>query len=340
MSILSLSLLGPFEASLDDQPLHKFRTTKVQALLIYLATELSVAHRRDALMALLWPGLPQQSAQVNLRQTLYRLRQAIPKVMAKDGEGTVPFLLSDRQTIQLNPDANVQLDVARFAELLAQEPTPARLAEAVALYRGDFLCDFYLPDSETFEDWATARRAEFQRQVLGALEALTDHHLERGDYDQAQAYGWRQLELDDLREAAYRQLMIGLTRSGQRTAALAQYEICRRRLADELGVEPTAETTALYERIQVDALRESRARAVQPAPTRAGMPVFLFTDIEGSTPLWETHREAMLPALLCHNQILEEQIAQHGGRILELRGAGLGGDRAITGSDRPARRPA
>ena len=77
MSILSVSLLGPFEASLDDRPLHKFRTSKVQALLIYLATEASVVHRRDALMALLWPGLPQKSAQVNLRQTLYRLRQAI-----------------------------------------------------------------------------------------------------------------------------------------------------------------------------------------------------------------------------------------------------------------------
>jgi len=92
---ISASLLGPFEASLDDRPLHKFRTNKVQALLIYLATEASVVHRRDALTALLWPGLPQKSAQVNLRQTLYRLRRAIPEVMARDGEGTVPFLLVD-----------------------------------------------------------------------------------------------------------------------------------------------------------------------------------------------------------------------------------------------------
>jgi hypothetical protein len=46
-------------------------------------------------MALLWPGLPQKSAQVNLRQTLCRLRQAIPEVMTKDREGTVPFPLVD-----------------------------------------------------------------------------------------------------------------------------------------------------------------------------------------------------------------------------------------------------
>jgi DNA-binding SARP family transcriptional activator len=262
MSILSLSLLGPFEASLDERPLHKFRTNKVQALLIYLATEASVVHRRDGLMALLWPGLPQQSAQVNLRQTLYRLRQAIPEVTAKDGEGIVPFLLSDRQTVEVNPDGDVQVDVARFNKLLSHDPTPERLAEAVALYRGDFLADFYLPDSDSFEDWAAAKRAELQRQVLEALEALTDHHIGRGSYDQAQTYAWRQLALDDLRESAHRQLMVALTHGGQRSAALAQYQVCRKRLRDELGVEPSAETSAIYEQIRAGAA----ARAEPPVP--------------------------------------------------------------------------
>ncbi|MCK5315100.1 MAG: hypothetical protein KAJ53_08255, partial [Anaerolineales bacterium] len=127
MSGLSLSLLGPFAASLNGRPLLKFRTNRVQALLIYLATESALGtrfHRREALMDLLWPGLPQKSAQVNLRQTLYRLRQAIPEVMAKDGEETVPFLLSDRQTIEVNPDGDVQVDVTRFSELLSHDPTP------------------------------------------------------------------------------------------------------------------------------------------------------------------------------------------------------------------------
>jgi class 3 adenylate cyclase len=48
------------------------------------------------------------------------------------------------------------------------------------------------------------------------------------------------------------------------------------------------------------------------------MPAFLFTDIEGSTPLWENHREAMLAALLDHNRILEEQITLHFGSFLPL----------------------
>jgi predicted ATPase/class 3 adenylate cyclase/Tfp pilus assembly protein PilF len=60
-----------------------------------------------------------------------------------------------------------------------------------------------------------------------------------------------------------------------------------------------------------------------PPSTSQGRPIFLFTDIEGSTPLWEKYRETMLAALLQHNAILEQQIPKHGGRILELRGDGV-----------------
>jgi len=329
MSVLSLSLLGPFQATLDGQPLDAFRTSKVQALLVYLATEDAVAatetiaHRREALIQLLWPGLPRKSGLVNLRQTLYQLRRAVPELTTRDAAEAVPFLLSDRYTVQINPAADLRLDVRRFHHLLRQHPTPDRLTEAVALYRGDFLCDVTLPDSGEFENWAAGRRAAFQRQVLDALDTLMGHHIQVGNHDQAQTHAWQALEIDDLRESAYRGLMTALAAEGKRTAALAQYQICQKRLRAELGVAPSAETTALYQRIQSDALRDTRTRQPPPVAPRQGMPVFLLTDIEGSTPLWETHREAMLPALLDHNRMLEEHVARHGGRILELRGDGV-----------------
>ena len=94
MPHLKLSLLGPFSASLDDQPLAAFRTKAVQALLIYLACQLEQSHRREHLMTLLWPGLPQKSGQANLRQILYLLRQTIPEVNPQNEEESVPFLLA------------------------------------------------------------------------------------------------------------------------------------------------------------------------------------------------------------------------------------------------------
>jgi hypothetical protein len=161
MARLSLQLLGPFQASLDGQPLTDFRTRKVQALLLYLAVE-TQAHNRDLLLDLLWPGLPERSARSNLRQTIYYLRQIFPDP-ANNGQ---PVIIVNRQEIQLNPQAAVTIDVAQFQALLDQAQAHNHLdlflcadcrrdlEQAVALYRGDFLADFYLDDSNEFEEWA------------------------------------------------------------------------------------------------------------------------------------------------------------------------------------------
>src|SRR5262245_10001372 len=95
MPALSLTVLGPFEANQDGQPLTRFRTSRVQALLAYLAVEAPSTHGREFLSDLLWPGLLPKSAAENLRQTLYQLRLVIPTVPSKTGATEVPFVLSD-----------------------------------------------------------------------------------------------------------------------------------------------------------------------------------------------------------------------------------------------------
>lgn len=108
MDHLSISLLGPFRAVLNGQPLTAFRTRKVQALLVYLAAESHSAHRRDRLMTLLWPGMPESSARANLRQVLFHLRRELGD---SDGQNArVPLVIADRHTIQLNPDADIDVD--------------------------------------------------------------------------------------------------------------------------------------------------------------------------------------------------------------------------------------
>ena len=75
-----------------------------------------------------------------------------------------------------------------------------------------------------------------------ALEKLVRGHSAQNEFEPALIFARRWLALDPLQEAAHRHLMRLLTLSGQRNAALTQYEICRQILADELGVEPAAET--------------------------------------------------------------------------------------------------
>ena len=107
-------------------------------------------------------------------------------------------------------------------------------------------------------------REQLREQLLDALGLLADRSIHAGQMHRAQRYARRQIEIDSLREGAYRQLMTALARSGHRSAALAQFESLRALLAVELGVEPAAETRALYQRIRDETLAEP---ASPPSPT-------------------------------------------------------------------------
>ncbi len=307
MADLSVSLLGPFAASLDGQPLTHFRTRSVQALLIYLVCESERPHQREVLMDLLWPGMPLTSAQANMRQTLYRLRRIIPEVKGNDGGVPVPFLLTNRQTIQINPDAAYVVDIDAFADLVEIEP-----AQAIEFYRGDFLVDFYLPDSEVFEEWAAARRAYFRRQVLSAAESITSIHLQKGDFEAAERLARQQLTIDNLRESSHRQLLEALAGSGSRQEALTHYNDLRQLLRDELGIEPQRETLEL-----IEAIRSGDLAAARPTVPRRN--VWLTNQTEKAS-----HN---LPQLLTSFVGREKEMAAVGeliksNRLVMLTGSG------------------
>lgn len=253
--ILSFSFLGPVSILGENfQPI-RFRSSRDQALLIYLAAEHGLGastHRREKLMNLLWADFTQKSAQVNLRQALYHLRKTIAAIPQPDGGKSISILLSDRQTVQFNQAYPIYLDIAEFTRLLKDHQDG--WTQAAELYRGDFLSDFYLPDSTPFENWAVTIRESFRLQMLDALTGLGAIKLGDRSYLEAEHYARRQLELDPLRESAYRQLMTALARTGQRNQALVLFDSCRELLQVELGVEPSAETVMLYEDIRSEGL--------------------------------------------------------------------------------------
>src|SRR5688572_26141621 len=53
-----------------------------------------------------------------------------------------------------------------------------------------------------------------------------------------------------------------------------------------------------------------------------GTVTFLFTDIEGSTTLWEQHPAAARAALVRHDALVEQNVAEHHGHVVRPRGEG------------------
>src|SRR5262245_35343606 len=85
---------------------------------------------------------------------------------------------------------------------------------------------FFLADSAAFEEWTLVRRETSHRRALEALAHLADYYEQRGNFEAARQHATRQLELDPWREEAHRQVMRVLALSGERSAALVQYEAC------------------------------------------------------------------------------------------------------------------
>lgn len=265
MAYLTLSFLGGFQAILNDHPLTAFESNKGRALLAYLAVERTgMAHSRSSLAELLWPGYGEENARASLRQRLHHLRKSLGYYdrQATSAHETPELLLVTRQTVHFNPDADIWVDVTQFSNLLAQcsrhdHPHLATcktclppMRQAIALYRGDFLAGFAVDDSVEFEEWRRNKQEELHIQALYLLSILTDAAEADGDYMAARQYARRQIDLEPWREAAHRRLMQILVQSGDSRGAIAQYHVCRQIVQQELGVEPEAETVALYEQIR------------------------------------------------------------------------------------------
>ncbi|MBL7201918.1 MAG: AAA family ATPase [Anaerolineae bacterium] len=333
MARLSIHLMGPMQVALGGQMIARFETEKTRALLAYLAVEADRPHRRDLLAEMLWPERPEGAASANLRHTLASLRRAIgdtPDALGAGRQAVPPFLLATRQTIQFNSASDAWVDVGAFLALLrTTQPTdqlPVQsLEEAVGLCRGTFLEDVSVTDCAEFEEWLLLTRERLRRLALDALHQLANDHEQLGQWDRALQHAWQEVALEPWDERAQRQVMRLLALTGQRNAALAQYETCRTTLAGELGVEPETETTRLFERI-----RDGEVGTSSPAREHAvtsRLPRFMLESARESAPPVFVAREHELSRLT----LFLDQALEGTGRVVFVTGGPGQGKTALLG---------
>ncbi|MEZ4681012.1 MAG: bacterial transcriptional activator domain-containing protein [Caldilineaceae bacterium] len=238
---LTLELLGTPTVQMAGHPLPRLRSAKSYALLYYLAVTRRT-QPRTVLAGLFWGDVDEYYARRNLNRTLSDLTQHV-------GD----HLLVDRQSLAFAQEQPYRLDVAMLEAATQRQPTAQTVPEltaAIERYRGDFLEGFYVQDAPEFEQWVLLERARLRVSALQLLDALSRFHAEQTDLTRAMTYTRRILQLEPWREEAHRQLMLLLAQSGQRSAALAQFELCCQALRSELAVEPETETLDLVARIR------------------------------------------------------------------------------------------
>jgi predicted ATPase/DNA-binding SARP family transcriptional activator len=240
---LKLHLLGRPLIELSDEPVDGFISEKALALLGYLAVQRG-SPARQRLAGLFWGNMPEERARANLRMAVYNLQQLLPG-----------RLLTTRLSVAFNRNLDYWLDVEQFERQLADGPQllphPIEtLKRALSLYRGEFMQGIYLDDAPELEEWLLVERERLRQLALEGFQSYASVLMDAGQYASAVGALRQLLRLEPWQEAAHQQLMLALARRGDYTAALAQYETCRRLLEEELSVEPMPETTRLYQRIR------------------------------------------------------------------------------------------
>jgi LuxR family maltose regulon positive regulatory protein len=131
------------------------------------------------------------------------------------------------------------------------------LRAAERRYDGDYLED------TPYEDWAVAERVRLRELYLAGANQLADLYLHEGDTDAALDATHRVLAREPSDERANRRAMQCYAISGQRNLLVRQYLTCTKSIEQACGLEPTAETAALY-----SALIDELDHRPQTAPPR------------------------------------------------------------------------
>lgn len=262
--MLIIRLLGPTSVSLTDglQPgverLVSLKRRKSRALLYIIAASPQPITRRQV-AALLWSDHTDETARHNLRTTLYSLRQEL-------GD----HLRTEEEWIRLE---DVEVDARTFAAAL-EHPKGDELESPLALYRGDFLADFDLPDSEEYENWMAGEREHYRRLAIRGFQLVSKRHEAAGEVGAALTAMSHALALDPFQEDLQREGLRLHYFAGDRAGAIRRYEEFSRLLESEMGVQPMAETRALYNAIITDKLTPP-VRPTTPVQPTTSAPVAL-----------------------------------------------------------------
>jgi DNA-binding SARP family transcriptional activator/tetratricopeptide (TPR) repeat protein len=278
--VLHVALLGPPRIELAGRPVH-FDTRKAVALLALVSMS-EQPLSRDRLALMLWPDSDDERARGALRRTV-----------SVTASGVGDALVVSRTTVTLD-ESKVRVDAVEFRRLLAAGDVGS-LATACTLYRGDFLTGFAVRDSPDFDDWQNSTADDLRQRLSTALETLVAARVADGGLAEALELARRWVSLDVLHEPAQQATIRVLAMTGQRSAALRQYRECVRALADELGVAPLRETTALYDDVRSGRLAGlTRPAPVAVRPAVSALPAEVADDFVGRAAQLATLESALL----------------------------------------------
>jgi len=205
---------------------------KGREFLQYLGIHPHRVATRDELAAAFWPALDFEAVAHRIHLAASGARVFLRQLC--DGAEALQCVGSG---YIWSPEVTVVSDVGRFMEY-SRLGTIESLRAAINLYAGDFLAG-------ENADWLQPMRVRIASARASALEAIIEDLVAREQYAAALSFGLDLMEGEPVHENGTRLVMRCFAALGQRTRVLEQYNHLKAYLAEQIGVEPTSETTQL-----------------------------------------------------------------------------------------------
>jgi DNA-binding SARP family transcriptional activator len=252
LPVCHVRFFGGLEVSIGGRSVREkdWRKRKARLLFAMLVLRRGQDVPRDQLFEYLFSEMEPERAKNNL----YVIWSTMKSVLMGDSAKGAPFPYFEAAGgVCRSVRENIRSDVDDFDTLLAQareheaasEPRAAlqNYEQLASLYRAELL------PGDLYDDWFAELREHYRIAFVNAMLAAGEILMGADDPGNALVYVRRAIQTDSLREDLYQVALRCQIAAGQRSGAIDTYLQCRSKLADDLGLDPSAETRALYDQI-------------------------------------------------------------------------------------------
>jgi LuxR family maltose regulon positive regulatory protein len=241
--------LGPFRVLTNNKPLlfsgkaQRRPLELLKVIIAYGGRDVS----EDRITTALWPRIDGDSAHRSFTTTLHRLRKLI---------GTERAIALSEGKVSLNGHL-VWTDVWAFEQIAAHiaqwlrhtqhdagdATIPATGEQLLQCYGGGFLIN------ESSESWTLPMQERLRHRFVRAVSDLQRYWQSTQRIERSIELLERALDVEGLAESLYRELMVCYAEAGRQADAVETYRRCEKMLKAGLNIAPSAETTALRDRL-------------------------------------------------------------------------------------------
>lgn len=240
---LYIKYLGEIDIQIDNQSITHHLSEKAKVIILYMVLNNKIYHR-NTFKTMLWKDFESKSANQNLRQALWNIRNETRKI---NSEVDI-FINVSKSTIQLNSDINISSDIQEFYKQINDDISLDRksIQQFIGKYNGTFMENIYIYDALDINNWIYFQREEIQKKYFDFLYKTSRKLRDEKNYVLSGEILNELIYIDSYNETLYLDLMKNHTLQGNRHFAINTYQEMQKVLREELNISPNSEINDFY----------------------------------------------------------------------------------------------